>query len=404
MRLCLGAFRTSPIDSLQVEANEPSLTLRREQLSLQYAVKLQANPKNPAYSAVFEPKYEPLFGAKPRSIPPFGIRIATALHSVNPHNIPICKFAIPPAPPWTLTKPTVLLDLLSATTKGNTAPEIYLSKFREILSFYPDRQAIYTDGSKVGDRVACAAVSNTVTFNRRLPDGASIYSAELTAILLALDLAKRYHSTKFFICTDSLSALEAIQNRKLDQPFIQEIYSKLSKLTNARKSIFFLWTPGHIGIAGNERADKAAKEALKLDIFKMPLPWTDFKPKIKQLIQAKWQEDWNTKTTNKLHSIKPKLGPPTGRNLSRHCQTVLCRARIGHTHLTHGCLLRREARPQCTNCNCPLTVEHILLQCSAYSGARLRHFNASTMDELFHKVPATNILNYLCDVKLLHKF
>ena len=191
LRLCLGAFRTSPIDSLQVEANEPSLTLRREQLSLQYAARLQVNPKNPAYSAVFEPKYEPLFGAKPRSIPPFGIRIATALHSVNPHNIPICKFAIPPTPPWTLTKPTVLLDLLSATTKGSTAPEIYLSKFREILSFYPDRQAIYTDGSKVGECVACAAVNNTTVFQRRLPDGASIYSAELTAIILALDLVKR---------------------------------------------------------------------------------------------------------------------------------------------------------------------------------------------------------------------
>ena len=96
LRLCLGAFRTSPIDSLQVEANEPSLTLRREQLSLQYATKLQANPKNPAHSAVFEPKYEPLFSAKPRSIPPLGIRIAAALQSVIPHNVSVCKFVTPP--------------------------------------------------------------------------------------------------------------------------------------------------------------------------------------------------------------------------------------------------------------------------------------------------------------------
>ena len=170
------------------------------------------------------------------------------------------------------------------------------------------------------------------------------------------------------------------------------------------KSVFFLWTPGHIGIPGNERADKAAREALQLDIFRMPLPWTDFKPKIKQLIQAKWQENWNTKTANKLHLIKPKLGPPAGRNLSRHCQTVLCRARIGHTHLTHGCLLRREARPQCITCKCPLTVEHILLQCSTHSSTRSRHFNASTMFELFDKVPASKILNYLRDIKLFDKF
>ena len=34
LRLALGAFRTSPVTSLYVEADEPSLTLRREKLSL----------------------------------------------------------------------------------------------------------------------------------------------------------------------------------------------------------------------------------------------------------------------------------------------------------------------------------------------------------------------------------
>ena len=47
LRLCLGAFRTSPIPSLQVETNEPPLTLRREKLALQYIVKLKSNPDNP---------------------------------------------------------------------------------------------------------------------------------------------------------------------------------------------------------------------------------------------------------------------------------------------------------------------------------------------------------------------
>ena len=34
LRLELGAFRTSPVSSLNVEADEPSLWLRREKLSL----------------------------------------------------------------------------------------------------------------------------------------------------------------------------------------------------------------------------------------------------------------------------------------------------------------------------------------------------------------------------------
>ena len=38
LRLALGAFRTSPVASLYVEADEPSLYSRREKLSLQYAI------------------------------------------------------------------------------------------------------------------------------------------------------------------------------------------------------------------------------------------------------------------------------------------------------------------------------------------------------------------------------
>ena len=57
LRLALGAFRTSPIESLYAESNEPSLYVRRQKLSLQYTTKLAANPKNPAYNSVFNPKY-----------------------------------------------------------------------------------------------------------------------------------------------------------------------------------------------------------------------------------------------------------------------------------------------------------------------------------------------------------
>ena len=47
LKLALGAFRTSPADSLLVEANEPSLNDRREKRSLQFALKLKSNRSNP---------------------------------------------------------------------------------------------------------------------------------------------------------------------------------------------------------------------------------------------------------------------------------------------------------------------------------------------------------------------
>ena len=49
LRLCLGAFRNSPVDSLYVEANEPPFDLHRLKLTLQYIVKLKANIENSAF-------------------------------------------------------------------------------------------------------------------------------------------------------------------------------------------------------------------------------------------------------------------------------------------------------------------------------------------------------------------
>ena len=64
LRLDLGAFRIS-VASLYVEADEPSLYSRREKLSLQYAIRLSANPSNPAHEVTFPPNYGDLYEQKP---------------------------------------------------------------------------------------------------------------------------------------------------------------------------------------------------------------------------------------------------------------------------------------------------------------------------------------------------
>ena len=76
LRLSLGVFRMSPIQSLYVEAREPSLENRRLKLSLQYTVKLETNPLNPAHACVFHPEYQPLYDSKPTSIRPLGLRVS----------------------------------------------------------------------------------------------------------------------------------------------------------------------------------------------------------------------------------------------------------------------------------------------------------------------------------------
>ena len=54
LRLALGAFRTSPVNSLLAEANETILNSRRKKFSLQYYLS-KSKPGNPAHNVVFEP-------------------------------------------------------------------------------------------------------------------------------------------------------------------------------------------------------------------------------------------------------------------------------------------------------------------------------------------------------------
>ena len=83
LRLALGAFRTSPVESLYAESNEPSLYIRRVKLSLQYVSKLAANPRNSAYDCVFNPKYERFYNNKPKAIKLLGLSVQPLLEEAN---------------------------------------------------------------------------------------------------------------------------------------------------------------------------------------------------------------------------------------------------------------------------------------------------------------------------------
>ena len=129
LRLSLGAFRTSPAHSLCVEANELPLRLKREKLALQFATKIAANPNNPVYDTIFNPRYVNLFARKPiaRVIPTFGIRIKESSQSLN----------FPETPPWTY--PTAMVNLtLSYAKKDQTDPSKYISLHNEVKDIFRD--------------------------------------------------------------------------------------------------------------------------------------------------------------------------------------------------------------------------------------------------------------------------
>ena len=199
----------------------------------------------------------------------------------------------------------------------------------------------------------------------------------------------------------------------LEHPLIGMVIRKCVFLNIAKKDIVFCWVPSHTGIKGNEKADSAAKSALDLPRAKSALdlpramvgvPYTDFKYSISQYIFSTWQDDWNGAVVNKLHYVKPVLGDwQSSYRRCRKDEVVLCRARIGHTHLTHSYILRKDPPPLCEHCQCILTVRHILVECNHFARERKDIFGRRDVMESFRFHP-TLIVLFLKQIEFYYKF
>ena len=124
--------------------------------------------------------------------------------------------------------------------------------------------------------------------------------------LLSTSISRDKHK-KFIIFSDSRSVLTSLENKKLENPLIVKLLSRLDSMSNHKK-IILCWIPSHIGVRGNERADSAAKSALDLNPKVISIPYTDLKPIISNSLHKKWQQRWDMNIYNKLFQILPTLG------------------------------------------------------------------------------------------------
>ncbi|KAI5639845.1 reverse transcriptase (RNA-dependent DNA polymerase) domain-containing protein [Phthorimaea operculella] len=131
----------------------------------------------------------------------------------------------------------------------------------------PNFIKIYTDGSRhSGDLVGAAFVAykpqgEPVEVKLKLHPSCSVFQAELLAIEKALMWA---HDTAVYgvaILSDSLSALHEISDRDSTNSLVNSIQKYLITFP---VPVIFIWTKAHVGVRGNEEADKAAKMAASM--------------------------------------------------------------------------------------------------------------------------------------------
>ena len=303
--------------------------------------------------------------------------------------------------------PEVVFDL-TGSKKGEVASAFFQQGLLKIFNDFQGFHRIFTDGSKSEDgRVAAAAVlqQNPLrVFKHRLVDGSSVFSAELQAILLALKHIYQSKESNFVVISDSLSALQALHNNRLDHPLLVLIREMHASLLEDGKDIVFVWVPSHVGIRGNSIADRAANQARAGPVAGKHCVFSDFKPLVNMFIQGEWQAQWDAFTENKLHAIVPSLSDCVSHcRASRREETVLCRLHIGHTYYTHSYLWKGEDRPYCYACDEPDTIKHILISCADLIEVRRKYYTAESMKVLFRDVPPDSIFAFLKEINMYNK-
>ena len=407
LRICLGAFKSSPIESLNVEANVYPLRFRRKRLALQYGLKIKSNKDNAAYDCIFQHAHPENYVDENQTRiikKPFAYDFQSEVEASNISVEKIMPVRIPDIPIWDGPEIKINFDL-TEFNKHSTTSQIFLSKYREILPRYDGYCQIFTDGSKHNDQTASAYHGFFGTRAFRISNNASVFTAEVEAIRSALNYIKVSHMDRFVIFCDSKSVLEAIDSHDSKNSLVSDTIQIIYKLLNLGKVIEFCWVPSHIGINGNEMADKAAKAALNHDVpVHFNIPYTDRFPQVKQYVNSCWQMFWtNNCNGQKLYEIMPEIKEFNVSGLSRKEQVIIHRLRIGHTRLTTSYKMESRPPPICDVCvHEELTVKHIMLHCRKYTSIRSRFYNVQSMRELFDTVPLRIIITFIKEAGLFY--
>ncbi|XP_060866918.1 uncharacterized protein LOC132942499 isoform X1 [Metopolophium dirhodum] len=269
-------------------------------------------------------------------------------------------------PPWTsIYKINTELNTLR---KENTPPLIYKNLLKNTLENQNEFQELYTDASKNDEGVGIAIIKNNSQTSFKLPSTCSIYTAEALAILLAIKYINKKENQKHIILSDSLSTLISVKNKFNPSDIAIQIQNRLEEANQKNNNIKLIWIPGHIGIIGNERADKQAKLAINSpnSQYINISSYSDIRKQIQRDTTIIWQNIWNFQNT-KLNQVKQTVQRwRRNPNISTTNEKKLNRARIGHTRLTHEYIMSKGNPPICQSCGTTITIKHIFEECRIY--------------------------------------
>ncbi|XDV45291.1 hypothetical protein PO909_013411, partial [Leuciscus waleckii] len=263
-KICCGAVRTSPIAALQVEVGVAPLKLRRHKIRLNYWVNIKGHKKNHPVKGVLEECWE--HGNK--NIKSLGWSVQREAQEAGIEDCDVSPTVILSSiPPWIFPMPIIDLQIqMKIKNEKDILKNIIAQQYLD--QTYSSWVQIFTDGSKdpISGRTAAAVYipKFQISIKKRITDHISVFTAELVAMMVALQWVEDVKPRLVAICSDSFAAITSLVsgNKVSRQDIIYEILANLLRVSSV-SLIVFVWVPAHVGLEANEVVDRLAKQAVK---------------------------------------------------------------------------------------------------------------------------------------------
>ncbi|GFV77841.1 probable RNA-directed DNA polymerase from transposon X-element [Trichonephila clavipes] len=128
LRICSGAFRTSPVQSLYVNCHQLPLDLRRRKLSLAYYFKILSVPSHPLQNVYMSTSMKRLYDARPSNIRPFMDRMKLHISELDLPNVHIQQRNLFLFQPWN-TPRFLYINPFATYSKSTVAPVVFQRVF-----------------------------------------------------------------------------------------------------------------------------------------------------------------------------------------------------------------------------------------------------------------------------------
>lgn len=381
LRVCGGFIRTTPIHVMQNELCIPPLHIRRYWLACRFWLNAAATLKETIkeineLALICHERYWN------KKIKPILTEVHNYLKDENIHSSEILEV-------FTLETWISSIDVnscVSTDIDNYNAPKrmMNVSHINQLVTIfldtkYPGFYKIFTDGSKdlYGVGAAFFDPQENCSIKFKLPTELCIMHAELCAIAESLAYINSIYNqnTNILILTDSKSALQHLVRSVYfgrGMPIAYQILGLIYQYHTSNIKVILQWIPSHVGICGNDMADRFARDAVTEGVVLRCKPTaSELLTIARKKCLSLWDKYYEEKSLDK--GIWYKIAQPRpprkpwfdSAGLPRNILTWALRIRSGHIPLNYFLhLIGRRTSPLCDYCEKTEDIIHLLMECS----------------------------------------